>query len=59
MIDEAAASELENFRVKYKSVVDENNSLCVKVIVTIFNDWLVIVGKILKSLVYLSFNEHL
>ena len=31
MIDEAAASELENFRLKYKSVVDENNTLSVKV----------------------------
>ena len=31
MIDEAAASELEALRVKYKSVVDENNSLSVKV----------------------------
>ena len=31
MIDEAAATELEALRVKYKSMVDENNSLSVKV----------------------------
>jgi hypothetical protein len=31
MIDEAAATELEALRVKYKSMVDENNALSVKV----------------------------
>jgi len=31
MIDEAAATELEALRVKYKSMVDENNSLSIKV----------------------------
>ncbi len=32
MIDEAAASELDALRVKFKSVVEENNSLSVKVV---------------------------
>ena len=31
MIDEAAATELEGIRIKYKSVVEENNTLSVKV----------------------------
>jgi len=32
MIDEAAATELESSRVKYKSVIEENNAFSVKVI---------------------------
>ena len=37
MIDEAAASELDALRVKYKAMVEENNALSIKVICT-FND---------------------
>ena len=32
MIDEAAASELDALRVKYKAMVEENNALSIKVI---------------------------
>ena len=31
MIDEAAASELDALRIKYKSMVEENNALSIKV----------------------------
>ena len=37
MIDEAAASELDALRVKYKAMVEENNALSIKVTCT-FND---------------------
>jgi hypothetical protein len=37
MIDEAAASELDALRVKYKSMVDENNALSIKVIILDLN----------------------
>lgn len=34
MIDEAAATELESFRAKYKTVIEENNSFSIKVLLT-------------------------